>query len=208
MDCFREERIMASSIGNFRSALHGFNRTDVVQFIQSQTMEHEHALRVLREENDRLKDALEQKRVEAEGYLAEKEALAAQLEEILAAAPAAEEEANEAPLPDLDAPMAPTATVVAAAATNFDELELAAYRRAEMTERMARERAAASAERMKTIFSQAEEKLNLTSQDLATMLDAFRNDCEQLQQVLATTRGIVDESSASLKAAAELTSDI
>lgn len=200
---------MAGSIGNFRSALHGFNRTDVVQFIQAQTMEHERALRVLKEENDRLKDALEAKRVEAEGYLAEKEALAVQLEEALAAVPVqAEETAEEAPLPDLDAPMAPASTVVAAAATNFDELELAAYRRAEMTERMARERAAASAQRMQTIFSQAEEKLDLTSQDLATLLDAFRNDCEQLQQVLSTTRGIVDESSASLKAASDLVTEV
>lgn len=202
---------MAGSIGNFRSALHGFNRTDVVQFIQAQTMEHERAIRVLKEENDRLKEALEAKRTELEVCQEEKAGLAAQLEEALAAIPAAAEEPaaeeQEAPLPDLDAPMAPATTVVAAGPTNFDELELAAYRRAEMTERMARERAAASAQRMQTIFSQAEEKLNLTSQDLATLLDAFRNDCEQLQQVLNVTRGIVDESSASLKAASELASE-
>ena len=200
---------MAGSIGNFRSALHGFNRTDVVQFIQAQTMEHERALRVMKEENDRLKEALEAKRLELEVCQEEKASLASQLKEALAAVPVAAEaeEAAEAPLPNLDAPMAPATTVVAATATNFDELELAAYRRAEMTERMARERASASAQRMQTIFSQAEEKLNLTSQDLATLLDAFRNDCEQLQQVLNTTRGIVDESSASLKAAADLASE-
>ena len=200
---------MAGSIGNFRSALHGFNRTDVVQFIQAQTMEHERALRVMKEENDRLKEALEAKRLELEVCQEEKASLASQLKEALAAVPVAveAEEAAEAPLPNLDAPMAPATTVVAATATNFDELELAAYRRAEMTERMARERASASAQRMQTIFSQAEEKLNLTSQDLATLLDAFRNDCEQLQQVLTTTRGIVDESSASLKAAADLASE-
>lgn len=200
---------MAGSIGNFRSALHGFNRTDVVQFIQAQTMEHERALRVMKEENDRLKEALEAKRLELEVCQEEKASLASQLKEALAAVPVAAEaeEAAEAPLPNLDAPMAPATTVVAATPTNFDELELAAYRRAEMTERMARERASASAQRMQTIFSQAEEKLNLTSQDLATLLDAFRNDCEQLQQVLNTTRGIVDESSASLKAAADLASE-
>ena len=42
---------------NFRSALNGFNRTDVVQFIQRQTVEHEKAMRHLREENARLKQA-------------------------------------------------------------------------------------------------------------------------------------------------------
>ena len=42
---------------NFRSALNGYNRTDVVQFIQRQTIEHEKAMRLLREENARLKQA-------------------------------------------------------------------------------------------------------------------------------------------------------
>ena len=41
---------MAASVENFRSALHGFNRTDVVQFIQAQTVEHEKALRLLQDE--------------------------------------------------------------------------------------------------------------------------------------------------------------
>lgn len=190
---------MAANIENFRSALHGFNRTDVVQFIQAQTTEHEKAMRLLKEENARLQEALEAARAKAEKLNAQKEALAAELEAakqlVGALAPA------EIPL---DAPIAPAASVVAAAPTNFDELELAAYRRAEMTERMARERATASAERMKTIFAQADKKLSLTSQDFATLVDTFRSDFEKVQQVLTTAQGIVDESSAGLKAAAEI----
>ncbi len=190
---------MAANIENFRSALHGFNRTDVVQFIQAQTTEHEKALRLLREENARLQEALEAARAEAEELTSQKEALAAELE-------AAKQPVNT-PAPaviPLDAPIASAASVVAAAPTNFDELELAAYRRAEMTERMARERATASAERMKTIFAQADKKLSLTSQDFATLVDTFRSDFEKVQQVLTTAQGIVDESSAGLKAAAEI----
>ena len=45
---------MAATLPAFRSALHGFNRTDVVQFIQSQTAAHEKSLRLLREEIARL----------------------------------------------------------------------------------------------------------------------------------------------------------
>lgn len=195
---------MAANIENFRSALHGFNRTDVVQFIQAQTTEHEKALRLLREENARLQEALEAARAEAEEAQAQLEALTAAQETAVASAEAV-------PPPDeaaLNAPMPPAASVVAAAPSNFNEMELAAYRRAEMTERMARERAAASAERMKTVFAQADEKLTLTSQDFATLLDAFRNDFDKVEQLLTTAQGIVDESSAGLKAAAEIAGEV
>ncbi|MGM9553424.1 MAG: hypothetical protein ACI3V2_03895 [Faecousia sp.] len=195
---------MAVNIENFRTALHGFNRTDVVQFIQAQTTEHEKALRLLREENTRLQEALEAARAEAAEA-------SAQLEALTAAQEAAAQSAEAVPAPSesaLNAPMAPVASVVAAAPSNFNEMELAAYRRAEMTERMARERAAASAERMKTVFAQADEKLTLTSQDFATLLDAFRNDFDKMEQLLSTAQGIVDESSAGLKAAAEVAGEV
>lgn len=195
---------MAVNIENFRTSLHGFNRTDVVQFIQAQTAEHEKALRLLREENTRLQEALEAARAEAAEA-------STQLEALTAAQEVAAQSAETVPSPSesaLNAPMASMASVVSAAPSNFNEMELAAYRRAEMTERMARERAAASAERMKTVFSQADEKLTLTSQDFATLLDTFRNDFDKLEQLLSTAQGIVDESSAGLKAAAEVAGEV
>jgi len=198
---------MADSMPGFRSALNGFNRNDVVQFIQAQTIEHEKALRVLRDENTRLSEALTAARAEND----ELRALNASLSEMAqTAAPA--EPVPEAPVPaaapvapaTLDAPMTPAVTVVKAAAPDFNELELAAYRRAEMTERMARERANSSAERMKAIFSQADEKLAVTSQDFKTLLDAFQTNFGQMEQLLQTAQGIVDESSSSLKAASDI----
>ena len=176
----------------------------MVQFIQAQTAEHEKALRLLREENTRLQEALEAARAEAAEA-------STQLEALTAAQEVAAQSAETVPSPSesaLNAPMAPMASVVSVAPSNFNEMELAAYRRAEMTERMARERAAASAERMKTVFSQADEKLTLTSQDFATLLDTFRNDFDKLEQLLSTAQGIVDESSAGLKAAAEVAGEV
>lgn len=200
---------MADSMPGFRSALNGFNRNDVVQFIQTQTIEHEKALRVLRDENARLQEALDAAHAENE----ELRSLNASLTELKQAeAPA--EVVPEAPAPvaaeapaTLDAPMMPAATVVKAAAPDFNEMELAAYRRAEMTERMARERANSSAERMKAIFSQADEKLAVTSQDFKTLLDAFQTNFGQMTQLLETAQGIVDESSSSLKAASDICSE-
>lgn len=199
---------MAASM-NFRNALNGFNRTDVVQFIQNQTTEHEKEMRILREENARLQEALDAARTEAEEA---KSALASMIS--VSSAPeqdfAAEEkpDAEEAaPVAELDAPIPPAETVVATAPSDFNEMELAAYRRAEMTERMARERAAASANRMKAVFAQANEKLVVTSQDLSTLLDSFRNDFEKMEQLLATAQGIVSESSSGLKAASDICSE-
>ncbi len=194
---------MADSMPGFRSALNGFNRNDVVQFIQAQTIEHEKALRVLRDENARLQEALTAARAENDDLRTLNESLS---ERQQAEEPAAPEAPAAAPAA-LDAPMIPAATVVKAAAPDFNEMELAAYRRAEMTERMARERANSSAERMKAIFSQADEKLAVTSQDFKTLLAAFQTNFSQMEQLLQTAQGIVDESSSSLKAASDICSE-
>ena len=199
---------MAASM-NFRNALNGFNRTDVVQFIQNQTTEHEKEMRILREENARLQEALDAARTEAEeakSALASMISVSSEPEQDFAAEekPDAEE---AAPVAELDAPIPPAASVVATAPSDFNEMELAAYRRAEMTERMARERAVASANRMKAVFAQANEKLVVTSQDLSTLLDSFRNDFEKMEQLLATAQGIVSESSSGLKAASDICSE-
>lgn len=193
-----------AAVDNFRSALHGFNRTDVVQFIQEQTLSHEKAIRQQKDETERVQNALEEARNEIERLTALNEDLTAQLQ----AAEAAAEPEEEAPSPALDAPMEPVQTVVQAAPSNFNEMELEAYRRAEMTERMARERAEAASGRMKSIFSQADEKLEITQQDMSTLCQTFRHDFEQLQQILETARDIVSESSTNLKAASDVTDEI
>ena len=217
-----------AAIDNFRSSLHGFNRTDVVQFIQQQTAAHDKALRTLKDENTRLQEALTEARAELESLKAENEALFLDLEAARLASseekeaapielptPAVEAEAIPAPIieakPVIEEPIVVPTTVAPIDApknAEFNELELLAYRRAEMTERMARERAAASAQRMKTIFSQVDEKLTVSAGDIATVIDSFQKDCDQLQLVLAEIRGIVDESSSGLKAVSDLCNDI
>ncbi len=226
---------------NFRSALNGFNRTDVVQFIQRQTVEHEKSMRLLREENSRLKQAVADPKFDGEAFQAEKdgliqqittmtrenEELKAQIEFImkekaalvaslreaqaqLATAEKALEEAKAAQVqqptestPPLDRPIAAPAGL-AAAPTSFDDLELAAYRRAEQTERMARERAAAASGRMQSIFHQADEKMTLTAADMNVLLGEIASNYEQMQVLMENARNILAESAESLKASAEL----
>lgn len=189
---------MAVWTENFRSAFNGFHRTDVVQFIQRLTAEHERETRLLKEENERLVKELESVRENAAALQLANETLTEELSKAAEAAPA------EAPPADLEAPMLPPQSVAVAAPSDFNEMELAAYRRAEMTERMARERATATTERMKAILTQTDAKLNLTVQDLDTLISAFRANYDQLCQVLDTAHRVMDESSDSLKAAADL----
>ena len=190
-----------TDVENFRSALHGFNRTDVVQFIQQQTAAHEKAMRQQKEEISRLQDALEEARKEVARLNEEKEELEEQLKE-------REAEPQEEPAPALDEPMTPVENTANAAPSDFNEMELAAYRRAELTERMARERAAAAAERMKAIFEQAGAKLEITQQDVDTLCETFRHDFEQLLQVLETAQAVVSESSSNLKAAETVSDEV
>ena len=119
-----------ASAQNFRSALHGFNREDVVHYIEYLNSKHTGAINQLKSENQTLADELEglraqgdlkaecallreenqQLQQQCEDLTAEIEKLQAQLEEAQQFAPLAEE-------------------------------ELEAYRRAEKAERAARERA-------------------------------------------------------------------
>ena len=226
---------------NFRSALNGFNRTDVVQFIQRQTVEHDKAMRLLREENARLKQAakaapddnadnlraamaeletklesLTQELADAQEknreLMAENRSLAESLTatkaeltavQAEAATAGATQSAAPAVTSPLDRPIAPPAGM-AVAPSSFDEMELAAYRRAEQTERMARERAAAASERIQGVFRQAESKMSLTAEDMNALIDTLRNNCDQMEALMESARNILTESAQSLKASADL----
>lgn len=222
---------------NFRTALNGFNRTDVVNFIQRQTVEYEKSLRILREENARLKQSATEPKFDTEALLAEadvlnranedlkaqiefirkeKAALVLSLEEAkakLAAAEKALEEAQAAQssapeaVPALDRPIAAPAGLTAPP-SNFDDLELAAYRRAEQTERMARERATAAAARIQNVYHQADEKMTLTAADMALLLENLNSNYEQMKNLMESARSILAESAESLKVSADLSSVI
>lgn len=202
---------------NFRSALHGFNRNDVVQFIQKQRADFEKELRMSREENNRLKETLRITRTELDACHMEKAALMTEITALREAAAAPK--APEVPVVVADIPTAPVAAPavqeapaavpaatespaipVVAVPSNFNEQELAAYRRAERTERLAQERAESNAERMREIFQKASGDLDASAQDLSVLFSALRNNFDQLQEALDGAKAIVGSSSDSLKA--------
>lgn len=209
----------------FRTQLKGFHREDVINFIQQQTQEHERRVRTMQEEIVRLQGELNDARTEAERAHGAQEAEAETTQEELAQASerCAELEAENAAareeiarltkrceaLEEVAKQPEPAAEEKPAAEEpeNYKELELAAYRRAELAERMAKERAAASDEQMKRILALTDERLMHTSQDFQTLLETFTKDFEQLRQVIRSAQALVAESAGGLQETASTCAD-
>ena len=210
----------------FRTQLKGFHREDVINFIQQQTQEHERRVRTMQEEIARLQGELNDARTEAERAHGAQEAEAETTQEELAQASEryAELEAENAAAREEIARLTKRCEALEEAAEkqpepaaeekpaaeepeNYKELELAAYRRAELAERMAKERAAASDEQMKRILALTDERLMHTSQDFQTLLETFTKDFEQLRQVIRSAQALVAESAGGLQETASTCAD-
>lgn len=210
----------------FRTQLKGFHREDVINFIQQQTQEHERRVRTMQEEIVRLQGELDDARTEAERAHGAQEAEAETTQEELAQANerCAELEAENAAAREEIARLTKRCEALEEAAAkqpepaaeekpaaeepeNYKELELAAYRRAELAERMAKERAAASDEQMKRILALTDERLMHTSQDFQTLLETFTKDFEQLRQVIRSAQALVAESAGGLQETASTCAD-
>lgn len=209
----------------FRTQLKGFHREDVINFIQQQTQEHERRVRTMQEEIARLQGELNDARTEVERAHGAQEAEAETTQEELAQASerCAELEAENAAAREEIARLTKRCEALEEAAKqpepeaeekpaaeepeNYKELELAAYRRAELAERMAKERAAASDEQMKRILALTDERLMHTSQDFQTLLETFTKDFEQLRQVIRSAQALVAESAGGLQETASTCAD-
>lgn len=215
---------MADISNNFRSSMHGFNRDDVIAYIEKSSLEHEKDLRALQDANARMRQQLDECDVDllkeelanaraalaaAEEKCVSLEAEKAMLEGELAAARQALAEAANAPAPEpiaapvfeaeepepaeaspLNAPIMPVCEPEKAEpAKDYEALELAAYRRAEVAERLARERANTIYDQLGEVFNTASTKLDSNEIDLTQLTQALQLNMAQLQDVLDAIRG-------------------
>ena len=196
----------------FRSAINGFNREDVVAYIESSSMEHEAQLQTLQNEVQDLRLKLaEAREALSQAESAQKQemdleavqerirsleeenrSLREQMEERMT--PAAAEEAlpgkNE-PI-RLDAPILPVGEVLsvdAAPSKDFSELELAAYRRAEIAERLARERTQDVYRKLQSVFQSTGMRLDQNRADLEALTRALQSDVTQMMSLLSSIQG-------------------
>ncbi len=171
---------------NFRSAFNGFNREDVVHYLEYLNAKHSNQVNQLTAENEALRQqvdalpelenqqsvisSLEDRCAELTRQLEESQARCAELEQQLAQS-AAPEQTAETPA------LSPIAS---------DELE--AYRRAERIEREAKERAELVYFQANSVLIEASAKVDGISSDITQMADKVMTQLTQLQVAVSSSK--------------------
>lgn len=173
-----------ASVQNFRTALKGFNREDVVHYIEYLNAKHNAALNLLKAEKQDMAEELDTLRAKpdlTEEYAQlqeENAALAAQVAELTAQIESLNNQLEEA---QQVAPLA-------------DE-ELEAYRRAEKAERTARERA-------KQIYCQATGALADATAQVDDAAEHYKILSQRITEQLSELQATVEHSKNALQGAA------
>lgn len=173
---------MAEQIQKFRSALNGFNREDVVQFIQTATARHETELSQLKDDNQRLQETCRQQAEETAALRDEIAQLQSQLEETQAALEEASAPKNAPQCPDWKAE------------------ELAAYRRAEEVERQSRERAAQLHRDLTALIADASIQMDDANATLSEVMAQINSDLLRLRTAMDLGKNVLNDTVSSLRA--------
>ena len=185
---------------NFRSAFNGFNREDVVHYLEYINTKHNNQISQLSAENQELRAALEQRPEEDHTELVESlqnqcTDLTEQLEaeRNRCAELTARLEALQAQYDALSqqAPPAEPAEVMSTLASE----ELEAYRRAERIEREARERAELVYFQANGVLKEASAKVDGISADITDMADQVMLQLTQLQIAVSSSKQALQDAS-------------
>lgn len=207
-----------ADFSKFRTAVSGFNRTDVVNYIESTSIEHQKALRKLTDERDKLSAenarlqvelAGLQKRLEQaqadNGALSEQvNALAqegSELAEQLKSSEAARQELltrpapqpEEAPAQLPDEPEEAQKPEEPAQEPSLTEKELTAYRRAEQTERNAAVRARRIYAQLSSLCEDARTRYMDSGEEIAALAADLSTGLSRLQDAFAEVQVIFDD---------------
>ena len=165
-----------SELKNFRSAFRGFNRQDVVNYIEYINNTHNAQVEQL---NNQLQAALAQP---------SDEELKARLE------------AAEARIAELEATLAEQDRAVLSDGASCTEQELEAYRRAERVERMAKERAEQIYAQANGVLADATLKAESASAHIGAIADQVSNQLKEYQDSVLGTKATFQEAVATLYA--------
>lgn len=164
---------------SFRSAFNGFNRQDVVHYLEYINTKHQNQVNELTAEADDLRRQLEELQTqttqvaELEARLAatteERDTLRTQLEQMQAA------EAVQEPQPEADD-------------SNPAAEELDSYRRAQQVERSARERAELVYHQANGVLNEAIAKVDTATAEITAKTDEAMSQLTQLQMAVSTSK--------------------
>jgi len=168
---------------NFRSAFNGFNREDVVHYLEYINSRHAAQVNQLTSENEELRGKLDAR---ADTGAEELQQRCRELEEALAQAQehCAELERQLAEQPE----PAPAEAAVPAAPVPSISQELETYRRAERIEREARERAELVYFQANGVLTEATAKVDGISAEITDLADNVMSQLTQLQMAVSSSK--------------------
>ena len=185
---------------NFRSAFNGFNREDVVHYLEYINTKHSNQINQLTAENQELRASVQQPPVEDQSELvaslqAQCAELTAQLEEEKNrnAELTGKLEALEIRCQELESQS--EAAVPAETVSLLASEELEAYRRAERIEREARERAELVYFQANSVLTEASAKVDGISSDITDMADQVMRQLTQLQIAVSSSKQALQDAS-------------
>lgn len=166
---------------NFRSAFNGFNREDVVHYLEYINAKHTSQINELTAENEQLREKLTALPEEGllESLQTECAELNARLEEALAEKARLEERCAELEQQTLSVP---------AEEVPSPSAELEAYRRAERAEREARERADLVYYQANGVLTEATAKVDSIAAEITDMADQVMAQLTQLQVAVSSSK--------------------
>lgn len=209
-----------SDFSKFRTAVSGFNRTDVVNYIESTSIEHQKALRKLTDERDKL--AAENARLQTEqaelqqrleqaqsdndalseqvntlaqegAELAEQLKKSEEARQELLARPVPQPAEPEEPTPQPEEPETEAAPAEPAQEPSLTEKELTAYRRAEQTERNAAVRARRIYAQLSNLCEDARTRYMDSGEEIAALAADLSTGLSRLQDAFAEVQVIFDD---------------
>ena len=191
---------------NFRTAFNGFNREDVVHFVEYLNARHTAEINQLKAELDLLRSRADAVRnddqsQELDRLRQENEHLnheVAMLNSRLEAAYAQQTTSDPELQAQLDQLQQKYDALKAETESSGSARELEAYRRAERTERIARERAELVYHQVNGVLADASCKVDAAASQLGELTDRVSAQLAQLQQAVAGNRQALADASATL----------
>ena len=177
---------------NFRSAFNGFNREDVVHYIEFLNSKHAADLNQLNAELEYLRNKQPEQPAPKSDDVVEQQA--ARIRELFDRCAALEQELEAAKAENVQ--LAALVHQDSVRSTQEDELE--AYRRAERTERYARERAESLFRQANGVLADATVKVDEAAQQLSQMTDHIVAQLSDLQNAVSSSKHALQDAAATL----------
>ena len=177
---------------NFRSAFNGFNREDVVHYIEFLNSKHAADLNQLNAELEYLRNKQPEQPAPKSDDVVEQQA--ARIRELFDRCAALEQELEAAKAENVQL----AALVHQDSVRSTQENELEAYRRAERTERYARERAENLFRQANGVLADATVKVDEAAQQFSQMTDHIVAQLSDLQNAVSNSKQALQDAAATL----------